>query len=99
MTSDMVEVVFQPGEARIWVRPGSTILAASEAAGIEIIHGCTEGMCGTDPVQILAGTQGLSEPEDHEAGTLERMGLPAGFRLSCSARVLRGPILVKTDAF
>ena len=99
MTSDMVEVLFEPASARVWVRPGSTILAASAAAGIEIIHGCTEGMCGTDPVQIMNGTQGLSEPEEHEAGTLERMGLTSGFRLSCSARILRGPVHVRTDAF
>ena len=56
-------------------------------------------MCGTDPVKILDGDQGLSEPEEHEVGTLERMGLEAGFRLSCSARILRGPVHVKTDAF
>jgi ferredoxin len=95
----MVEVVFDPGGIRIWVRPGSSILAAGEAAGIEIIHGCTEGMCGTDPVQILSGTDGLSDPEEHETGTLERMGLSSEFRLSCSARVLSGPVHVKTDAF
>ena len=99
MTSDMVEVVFEPGAARILVPSGVTILAASEAAGIEIIHGCTEGMCGTDPVEILAGDQGLSEPEEPEAGTLERMGLSPAFRLSCRARILRGPVHVRTDAF
>lgn len=94
-----MEVWFEPGAAQVWVRPGSTILAASAAAGIEIIHGCTEGMCGTDPVQILEGLHGLSKPEEHEAGTLERMGLDSEFRLSCSARVLRGPVHVRTDAF
>jgi ferredoxin len=99
MASDMVEVVFEPGQTRIWVQPGSTILAAGEAAGIEIIHGCTEGMCGTDPVQILNEDGMLSDPEDHESGTLERMGLTVGFRLSCSARILRGPVHVRTDAF
>ena len=99
MASDMVEVVFEPGHSRIWVQPGSTLLAASEAAGIEIIHGCTEGMCGTDPVQIMNNEGELTSPEDHEVGTLERMGLTGGFRLSCSARILRGPVHVKTDAF
>ncbi len=56
-------------------------------------------MCGTDPVQIMNNEGELSSPEDHEVGTLERMGLTGGFRLSCSARILRGPVHVKTDAF
>ena len=98
MTDD-VEVQFDPSEARATVVSGVTILAASEAAGVEIITGCTQGMCGTDAVQIVAGAEGLSAPEDHEQGTLERMGLGADFRLACSARVLRGPVHVRVDAF
>ena len=99
MTSEMVEVLFEPAGARALVTPGITILAASEAAGVEIVTGCTEGMCGTDPVRIRQGLAGLSEPEDHERGTLERMGLAEDYRLSCSAKVLHGPVCVETDAF
>ncbi|MCA8954547.1 MAG: (2Fe-2S)-binding protein [Planctomycetes bacterium] len=96
---DRVEVVFEPSATRVFVSPGATILSASEAAGVEIVTGCTAGMCGTDAVAILVGEAGLSVPEEHERGTLERMGLDSGFRLSCSARILRGPVHVRVDAF
>lgn len=98
MTED-VEILFEPPATRAKVASGSTILAASEIAGLEILTGCTEGMCGTDAVQILEGIEGLSTPEDHELGTLERMGLDSDFRLACSARILRGVVHVRIDAF
>ena len=56
-------------------------------------------MCGTDPVKILAGGGDLEAPAAHEQGTLMRMGLPAGFRLSCSARVIRGLVRVEVGLF
>ncbi len=93
------EVVFEPAGVRVEVQSGITILAASQCAGVAIFSGCTEGMCGTDPVHILAGQEFLSPPEDHEKGTLERMGLGVAFRLSCSARLLGGTVQVRTDAF
>ena len=99
MASEMVEVHFAPAGARAWVRPGVTILAASEAAGVEIITGCTQGMCGTDPVRIIDGADGLAEAEEHEQGTLERMGLSSEYRLSCSAKVLKGSVFVETGTF
>jgi len=86
----MVEVQFLPGGAVVWVRPGVTLLAASEAAGLDLLTGCTQGMCGTDPVRIVAGAELLDPPEAHERGTLERMGLGEEFRLSCSARLTDG---------
>ena len=95
----LVEVRFEPDDRTVWVRPGATLLEAAEAAGVDILTGCTRGMCGTDAVRIQAGGQGLQDPEEHERGTLERMGLSGDFRLSCSARVVAGPIAVETDAF
>jgi ferredoxin len=99
MTLEMVEVHFAPAGAKAWVQSGITILAASEAAGVEIVTGCAQGMCGTDPVRIAEGADGLSEPEEHEQGTLERMGLATEYRLSCSAKILSGPVFIETDAF
>ena len=96
---DQVEILFEPSTTKIQVASGSTILAASEAAGVEILTGCTQGMCGTDAVQIVTGLENLSTPEDHELGTLERMGLEADFRLACSARVMAGAVQVRLDAF
>ena len=95
----LVEVRFEPAGRSVFVEPGTTILAAGAAAGVEILTGCTRGMCGTDPVRILDGHDGLAPPAEHERGTIERMGLPAGVRLSCSARVIAGSVRVETGFF
>jgi len=97
--ADLVEVHFVPAAQTAWVRAGVTIVAAGEAAGVDIVTGCTQGMCGTDPVRIRSGGVDLSPPEPHEIGTLERMGLGVGHRLACSARVLRGRIEIETGTF
>ena len=81
----LIEVRFLPADRVVWVRPGSGLLAAAEAAGVEIVTGCTRGMCGTDPVHIQEGEALLVPPKDHELGTLERMGIAPPYRLGCSA--------------
>ncbi len=97
--SELVEVRFLPADRTAWVQPGTTILDAAEAAGVEVVFGCTNGMCGTDPVRIVTGPEGLAEPAEHERGTLDRMGLDGAWRLACSAKLQSGRVEVETDAF
>jgi ferredoxin len=97
--SALVEVRFLPADRSVWIAPGSTILAAAEAAGLEVVTGCTRGMCGTDPVRVPSGAEGLASPAEHERGTLDRMGLGPDWRLACSARVERGPLVVELGTF
>ena len=92
--SDLVEVTFQPEGRTAWVRAGATLVEAGEAAGVEIVMGCTRGMCGTDPVRIASGADGLSAPEPHETGTIERMGLGPDHRLLIPAGFLGGAIFL-----
>jgi len=96
---DLVEVQFEPVGRIVLVAPGTTLLAASRAAGVEITTGCTRGMCGTDAVKVAADADGLQPAADPERSTLERMGLDPAFRLSCSARVHRGVVRVQLGAF
>ncbi len=93
--AEPVEVRFDPSGAVAAVAPGTTILEAADLAGVDILTGCQRGMCGTDPVLVTDGADRLAEPAAHERGTLERMGFGPGYRLSCSARVLRGPVTIK----
>lgn len=95
----LARVRFLPGDRSVEVAPGTTLLAASELAGVDIVTGCTRGMCGTDPVRIADGLDGLAPAAEHEKGTLERMGLPGDYRLSCSAKILRGPVTVVVGTF
>ena len=76
--------------------PGATLLDLAEANHVAISSGCRMGMCGADPLRVLEGAESLSPPGPSERSTLERLGLDAGCRLACSARV-GGPVSVSTD--
>jgi ferredoxin len=95
----LCEVRFEPAGVAVFVQPGTTLLAAGRLAGVEIATGCTRGMCGTDAVSVDADKEALDPPADPERGTLERMGLGSGYRLSCSARVRRGAVQVGLGGF
>src|SRR5262245_384101 len=70
---DLVEVRFDPAGKFVLVAPGTTLLAASQKAGVEIAFGCTRGMCGTDAVAVEPAAA-LEPPGATERSTLERMG-------------------------
>ena len=95
----LVEIRFEPAGKVVFVPPGTTLLAAGQAAGVELAFGCTRGMCGTDPVQVAAAEDGLEPAAGAERGTLERMGLESCYRLSCSARVRHGVVGVELGEF
>lgn len=89
---------FEPVGKVVLVRPGTTLLAAAELAGIDIPCGCRRGMCGTDAIRAVPA-EALAPSLDPERSTLERMGLDAEFRLSCSARVQSGVVKVQLGDF
>ncbi|MEZ6036446.1 MAG: hypothetical protein R3F29_03120 [Planctomycetota bacterium] len=102
---DLVEVHFQDAGKTVFVQPGTTLLAAAAMAEVEILTGCTRGMCGTDATQVRCEPAGaLESPSEPEAGTLARMGFAAAAvtgaecRLLCSAKVCQGKITVLGDA-
>ena len=96
---NLVEVRFPAAGTFVCVPPGTTLLAAAGLAGVEILTGCTRGMCGTDAVRVEPDpADALEPPGATELGTLERMGVPAGCRLACSARVRAGAVAVRGDA-
>src|SRR5262245_41794068 len=96
---DLVEVFFAAAGKTVFVQPGTTLLAAADLAGVDVLTGCTRGMCGTDAARVVAQPpEALQPPADPERATLTRMGVPEGCRLLCSARVARGHIEVLGDA-
>jgi nitrite reductase (NADH) large subunit len=90
--AEKVEVAFTPGPA-VLAQGGETLLEVAEANQISMEAGCRMGMCGADPVRITAGMENLSPVLAAERATLERLGLPTGCRMACSARV-QGPVTV-----
>jgi ferredoxin len=96
---DLVEVHFAAAGKTVFVQPGTTLLAAAALAGVDVLTGCTRGMCGTDAARVCFDRDDALVPAvDPERSTLERMGLAVGCRLLCSARAQCGRIEVAGDA-
>lgn len=81
------EVRFVPEERSAVAERGRSVLDVAEGCGLRIEAGCRMGMCGADPISIVAGMENLSEVSADERTTLERLGLAENTRLACCARV------------
>ena len=77
-----------PSRQSFEVAAGTTILVSAIQNGLQLRHDCTEAICGTDQVKILAGKEQLSEKTENEELTLEMMNAGPDERLGCVARVL-----------
>ncbi|MEM7352232.1 MAG: FAD-dependent oxidoreductase [Acidobacteriota bacterium] len=79
------------------VAPGQTLCDVAEAAGLPINAECHSGICGSDPIRIVAGRENLvAEPDAGESETLEDICdlEPGPCRLACMARI-KGPVEVE----
>jgi len=90
------EVTFQPQDRRVLTRAGTSLLDVAEDSGLPIEAGCRMGLCGADPVAVLAGAEALSPCGEEEAATLRRLGLTGNVRMACCARV-NGNVTVSLD--
>jgi uncharacterized 2Fe-2S/4Fe-4S cluster protein (DUF4445 family) len=82
----LVAVELQPVGRRVQVAPGVTVLAAAQAAGIELVSVCGgEGTCGTCRVRAVDGL--LSGETADEEGLLTATERGEGWRLACQAQV------------
>jgi len=88
----MAEIRFVSGPT-VLARPGDSLLRIAEANQVPLESGCQMGVCGADPVRILAGAENLTPPSMDEQVTLRRLALSADCRMACTARV-RGPVTV-----
>jgi nitrite reductase (NADH) large subunit len=87
-----VSVAFSPGPT-VMAKVGDKLLDIAEASQVPMESGCRMGMCGSDPVRIVEGEENLSAMRSAERRTLERLGLGAGCRMACVARV-QGSVVV-----
>jgi len=90
----MPKITFMPANASFEVDNGTTILVAAVRNGLQLRHDCTEAVCGTDRVKVLAGCENLSEKTDNEELTLDMMNAGSEDRLACVARIL-GDVVIE----
>ncbi len=94
-----VAVTVLEGPARaptvLAVEPGTTLLRAAVAAGLDLAHYCGGTCaCGTCVVEVVTGAEGLSPLVGNEALVLGDVQRRRGDRLACQARV-RGAVTVR----
>jgi len=74
----------EPVGRRVQVEAGSTLLAAAQKAGVELIAICGgAGTCNSCLVRLVSGE--LSPPTLVETEALDREEIEAGYRLACQA--------------
>ncbi len=84
----MPRITFMPSGQSFEVAERTTILTAAIRNGLQMRHDCTEAICGTDRVRILAGQKNLSDKNENEELTLEMLNSGPDDRLGCVAQVL-----------
>lgn len=93
----MPRVTFLPSGQSAEVAPGTSLLDAAEAAGVELPHNCG-GVCActTCHVWVEQGLASLSEIGDREDEKLnEAAGLAQSSRLACQADVGAADVVVR----
>jgi adenylate cyclase len=82
----LVRLIY-PGGREVRITPGTTILEASQSAGIPHAAVCGgRGRCSTCRVRISRGLDQLPQASAEEAAVLRRVGAPPNVRLACQTR-------------
>ena len=76
-------------------KEGDSLVLAAGRGPQPISTGCTDGTCGTCRVDILAGSESLTEIEGHEVKTKADVGVPVEQRLGCHTGVMGGGVRVR----
>jgi pSer/pThr/pTyr-binding forkhead associated (FHA) protein/thioredoxin reductase len=83
--TSQASVRFEPAGRVVEAAPGQTLCEVAEEHAIGLVAECHSGICGSDPIRILAGRANLlDEPGDQERAC----------RLACMVRA-RGPVEVE----
>lgn len=83
-TEKAIYIDMEPVGRRVRIEAGSTLLAAAQKAGVELIAICGgSGTCNSCLVRLVSGE--LSPPTLVETEALDREEIEAGFRLACQA--------------
>lgn len=91
----MVPLRMLPDQQTLTLTPGTSVLAASLAAGLPLTHACGgDAKCSTCRVAVLEGREHCPTAEAAEAELARRLGFEPGVRLACQL-FPRGPVTVR----
>jgi uncharacterized 2Fe-2S/4Fe-4S cluster protein (DUF4445 family) len=85
--NSLITIILEPAGVRLQVKPGSSLLACAQKAGIELNAVCAgNGTCGMCKVFVKEGD--VSSLTEQEQTLLDSQELRAGIRLACQAKAL-----------
>ncbi len=92
----MPRIVILPANRAAEVPAGELLLAAGEAAGVELEAGCFNCSCGTCVVEVVSGMSNLDAPTAEELEVLDQWNKdPDRYRLACCVRLRHGEVVVR----
>ena len=71
------------------VNDGESIKEASEELGV--LFACQQGVCGTCKIEVLEGSENLSELTEQE----QDLGMDNSNRLACQCKIKQGMVRIK----
>lgn len=84
------QVVDEGSGAVFSVAPGQLVLDAALEQGVDLAHGCRNGVCGACAVDLVEGAENGERADAIETNSLQRFRLSRTTRLACRLR-LTGP--------
>lgn len=91
------EVLFMPSGRRVRVEGETSLLEATQRAGLPIATACGEGgICARCGLRILAGAETLAPEDEAERRIKARNRIPAELRLACRVKTW-GQLTVTAD--
>ncbi|GAB4227398.1 MAG: 2Fe-2S iron-sulfur cluster-binding protein [Chlamydiales bacterium] len=87
----MAKLIFEENGDEIELEDGSPIAETCEEEGVPFA--CTEGVCGTCVIEVVEGTENLSEPTQEEEDFLGEGCLDE--RLACQCKIKSGKVVIR----
>lgn len=86
----MAKLIFDDSDEEIELDDNAPIAEACEEAGVPFA--CTEGVCGTCVIEVLEGSENLSDPTQEEKDFLGEGTCHE--RLACQCKIKKGNVRI-----
>lgn len=90
----MAKIVIKRDKIEAEVLDGKDLREFCQENNSTICFGCEVGVCATCLVEVEEGSENLSEPDEIEKNTLERIGAKSNNRLACQCKLRKGKTVI-----
>lgn len=90
----MARIIIKQDNLDTEVPDGKDLREFCQENNSSICFGCEVGVCATCLIEVKEGMENLSEPDEIEKNTLERIGSKAFNRLACQCKIKKGKTVI-----